>query len=134
MRESFIELLNNLQQKVNVELVRLALYEIQDETLNYDNDMFELVQKSIEYIKPFNEPYATNAITDFSLKIDKRINTIKHQASIDCLMDNLLHLNHCAHDVNTKLAITHLAEQVKIILSQGTITNETLTRILSITA
>jgi len=133
LRESFLNLLRKLQQGPK-DMVRLALYEVMDEALDYTNDIFMVIEKATTYLGNFEDATVTEALNNFTNSIDIRISGIKRLASIDALLDNLYNLNYTPDDLNARMALSHLADVIKQILSEKKITHEKLNHILNITA
>jgi replicative DNA helicase len=133
LRESFLNLLRKLQTGPK-DLTRLALYEVMDEALDYSNDIFLVIDKAKGYISNFGDAAVTEALVNFTDSIDVRISSIRRMASIDALLDNLYNLNFAPDDLNAKMALSHLADVIKAILSEQRITNEKLNYILNLHA
>lgn len=132
IRETFLTLLTSLQQN-RTDMVNLALYEIQDEALDIDNDIFNVIEKSIIYMQRLDEP-VTNALVDFHLKIDKRIAQIKNVSAVETLIQHLSQLNQIPNDPPTQMAVSHLTDIIKTILANGTVKKENINHILTLSA
>lgn len=121
LRGSFIELLHKefSSGKYNT-ATQQAIQEIIDESLDNDNDIFEVISASRLHLHNIMaDDSLVQAVADFEIKIDKRIESIKRQASIDCLVNNLSNLNRLPHDTTTKMAVSHLTDILKNILATG---------------
>jgi len=133
IRETFIALLQTLQPN-RTDIVRLALYEVQDEALDFSNDIFKVIETGTLYMQRMGDEAVHTALSDFNLKIDKRIAQIRQLAIIDSLMENLTNINHLAHEASTQMALAHLTDVIKLILAKGKLETQTLTNILSLKA
>jgi hypothetical protein len=129
IRESFLSLLTKLSEG-KTDITAVAIHEIIDEALDYDNDIFEVIKTAITYLQKIDSNAVGEAI-DFHNKIDLKVSRIKQLASVDALMKNLTNLNQLTNDTTSQMAITHLTDLVKTILTKGQITNNELTQILN---
>lgn len=120
-RGSFIDILHQEFSSGRHNLAtQQALQEIIDESLDSDNDIFEVIAASRLHLHNIQaDDELVRIVGDFEAKIDKRMEVIKRQSSIDCLVNNLGNLNRVVQDTTTKMAVSHLTDILKSILATG---------------
>jgi replicative DNA helicase len=133
LREAFIAMISTLHDKAKLSM-KAKLYEVQDEALDAENDIFQVIEKAKNYMAQQDEPWIMEAFEKFEQQINKRIHIVKNQAFVDVLMLNLTNLNLNSDNHNVRIAINHLTELIKYILSTGNVSHQTLNQIISISA
>jgi replicative DNA helicase len=122
-REAFIELLHPVYESnyQNISTItRVAISEILDEAIDYDNDVFEVITNACKYLRNIGaDDNVLKMVDQFNNQIDVRIYQIKKQSSIDTLINNVTALNNIPHDTKTRMAVSHLTDILKTVLGVG---------------
>ncbi len=123
MRSSFIDLLHSkIASGAFATMTNAALQEIIAETLDSDGDILEIIEVTAAHLTNiYAEEPLIAAVVEFRNAVDKRIKKIQKQSSIESLLNNLANLSTVSSDLQTRLAINHLAELFKAIIAGGKI-------------
>lgn len=131
IRSEFINLLNNHKSRMEISNTTIpahaAINEIMEAAL--DGDILDIIDKAPIYLKS-RDGNLTNKVKEFNKNIDSKVHKIKEQAHLDCLFKNLMSLGNSNLDPNGKLAIHHLKDVIKLILTTGTVAKDKLNMIL----
>ncbi|MBX2916727.1 MAG: hypothetical protein KF856_15765 [Cyclobacteriaceae bacterium] len=122
MRDALIQVLDKARAMHISNTTHAAIQEVIDECLDSGNDIFELylkVQSYLEFIGA--EEFLLTDIRKLKDSIDRKINTIKAQAHIECLFNNLSSLSNQVPDVTTKLVLDRLTTLTKGVLVKGNV-------------
>lgn len=123
VRRNFIDLLESWMPAFEGDLeTTTALREIIQEALNLGNDILRVIAISGVHLRNLvADRSLIAAIMDFGSAAKRRIEKIKQLSSIDSLVNNLVNMARLPFDPDTKMAVNHLTDLLKAIISTGKI-------------
>lgn len=133
MRDALINLLDQAQSTAVSLVTRSAIQEVIDECLDTENDILDIYSKVVSYLENLGvENNIVNQVQTLNEKFLLKVSKIKAQSHIDSLLNNLMRIGNNHVQTNARLAISHLGETIKAIISRGEVSKETLNKILQL--
>lgn len=125
MRDALIQVLDKARSTHINSTTHAAIQEVIDECL--DNDILEIFPKAISYLEATGAEESVLAdMRKLQTHIDQKARTIKEQAHIECLINNLNQFSKSGSDITTKLTLSRLTDLTKAVLAKGKVSPATL--------
>jgi len=127
MRDALIRALSYASERELGLTTKAALQDIIDECLDSDNDILEIYEKSPSYLQSIGvEDNLLAEINKLKEGLQTKVDLIKKQAQVDCLIQRLERLQQNGSDIKSRLCLAKLTEMIKAIIVKGTVSDETL--------
>jgi len=127
MRDALIQTLDKARSKHFSNSTHCAIQEIIDECLDSGNDILEIYPKALIHLEKIGaEDFILADVRKLNESIDRKCATIKAQAHIDCLINNLNQLSNSGSNTITRLTLARLIELTKGVLIKGNVNPEVL--------
>ncbi|MEQ1586551.1 MAG: DnaB-like helicase N-terminal domain-containing protein [Cyclobacteriaceae bacterium] len=122
MRDALIRTLDKARSAHISTTTHSAIQDIVDECLDTSNDILEIFPKALTYLEATGvEESILVEVRTLLHGIEQKAITIRDQAHIECLVNNLNQLSNIGTDITSRLALSRLVELTKGVLIKGNV-------------